>query len=46
MHYVRQHSCRGIKIKQAIDYVGVSRSNLEQRFVKECGHSIHTEIHN
>lgn len=45
MHYVRQHACRGIKVEQVIDYVGVSRSNLEQRFVQECGHSIHTEIH-
>jgi LacI family transcriptional regulator len=46
MHYVRQHACRGIKVEQVIDYVGISRSNLEQRFVQECGHSIHTEIHN
>jgi hypothetical protein len=43
--YARQHSCRGIKVKQAIDYVGVSRSNLEQRFLKECGHSIYTAIY-
>jgi LacI family transcriptional regulator len=46
MHYVRQRACRGIKVEQVIDYVGISRSNLEQRFVKECGHSIHSEIHN
>lgn len=46
MHYVRQHACRGIKVEQVIDYVGISRSNLEQRFAQECGHSIHTEIHN
>jgi LacI family transcriptional regulator len=46
MHFVRQHACRGIKVEQVIDYVGISRSNLEQRFVQECGHSIHTEIHN
>jgi LacI family transcriptional regulator len=46
MHYVRQHACRGIKVEQVIDYVGISRSNLEQRFVQECGHSIHTQIHN
>ena len=46
MHYVRQHACQGIKVEQVIDYVGISRSNLEQRFVKECGHSLHTQIHN
>ena len=46
MHYIRQNACRGIKVEQVLDYVGVSRSNLEQRFREERGHSIHTEIHN
>ena len=46
MHFVRQHACRGIKVEQVVDYVGISRSNLEQRFVQECGHSVHNEIHN
>ncbi len=46
MHYIRQNACRGIKVEQVLDYVGVSRSNLEQRFKEERGHSIHTEIHN
>jgi len=46
MHYIRQNACRGIKVEQVLDYVGVSRSNLEQRFREERDHSIHTEIHN
>lgn len=46
MHYIRQNACRGIKVDQVLDYVGVSRSNLEQRFKEERGHSIHNEIHN
>lgn len=46
MHFIRQNACRGIKVDQVLDYVGVSRSNLEQRFKDERGHSIHNEIHN
>lgn len=46
MQFIRQHASRGIKVEQVTDYVGISRSNLEQRFVAERGHSIHTEIHN
>lgn len=46
MHFIRQNACRGIKVEQVLDYVGISRSNLENRFVSECGHSIHSEIHN
>ena len=45
MHFIRQKACRGIKVEQVLDYVGVSRSNLEQRFKEERGHSIHNEIH-
>lgn len=45
MHFIRQKACRGIKVDQVLDYVGISRSNLEQRFKEERGHSIHNEIH-
>jgi len=45
MHFIRQHACRGIKVAQVVDYVGISRSNLESRFHAECGHSAHSEIH-
>jgi len=46
MQFIRQHATRGVKVDQVTDYVGISRSNLEQRFVAERGHSIHTELHN
>lgn len=46
MQFIRQNACRGIKVDQVTDYVGISRSNLENRFVAERGHSIHTELHN
>lgn len=46
MHFIRQYATKGIKVEQVTDYVGISRSNLEQRFQSERGHSIHTEIHN
>ncbi|QMV16730.1 Xylose operon regulatory protein [Vibrio spartinae] len=46
MHFIRHHACKGIKVEQVLDYVGISRSNMEIRFKEECGHSIHQEIHN
>lgn len=45
MHFVRLNACKGIKVDQVLDYVGISRSNLEQRFKQECGVSIHSQIH-
>lgn len=46
MHFIQHNACRGIKVDQVLDHVGISRSNLEGRFRDERGHSIHTEIHN
>jgi len=46
MHFIREKACFGIKVDQVLDYVGISRSNLEYRFKEERGHSIHHEIHN
>lgn len=46
MHFIRERACLGIKVDQVLDYVGISRSNLEFRFKEERGHSIHHEIHN
>lgn len=45
MHFIRQHACRGIKVEQVVDYVGISRSNLDQRFIQECDDSVHQFIH-
>ncbi|HDJ1438649.1 D-xylose utilization transcriptional activator XylR [Serratia rubidaea] len=45
MHYIRHHACRGIKVEQVLDAVGLSRSNLEKRFKEETGQTIHHAIH-
>lgn len=45
MHYIRNHACRGIKVEQVLDAVGISRSNLEKRFKEEVGETIHGVIH-
>lgn len=46
MHYIRNNAYNGIKVEQVLDALVISRSNLEVRFKKARGHSIHQEIHN
>ncbi|WP_413698526.1 XylR family transcriptional regulator [Psychromonas sp. KJ10-10] len=46
MHYIRNNAYNGIKVDQVLDYLRISRSNLESRFKDERGHSVHQEIHN
>jgi LacI family transcriptional regulator len=45
-HYIRQYGCQGIKTEQVADYVGVSRSSLEDHFRRELGYTVHQEILN
>ncbi len=45
MHFIRYHACKGIKVEQVLDMVGISRSNLEKRFKDEMGQTIHGVIH-
>ncbi|MFC3123122.1 XylR family transcriptional regulator [Agaribacter flavus] len=45
MHFIKQNVFRGIKVEQVVDFVGISRSNLENRFKSSVGHSIHHELH-
>lgn len=45
MHYIRNYACKGIKVEQVLDAVGLSRSNLEKRFKDEMGETIHSVIH-
>jgi LacI family transcriptional regulator len=45
-HYIRQYACQGIKTEQVADYVGVSRSSLEDHFRRELGHTVHQDILN
>jgi LacI family transcriptional regulator len=46
MHYIRHNACKGIKVEQVLEHVGLSRSNMESRYKEERGHTIHQEIHN
>ncbi|PTB19758.1 XylR family transcriptional regulator [Trinickia symbiotica] len=43
-HFIRQYACRGIRTEQVADYVGVSRSSLEEHFRRELQCTIHQEI--
>lgn len=45
MHYIRTHIRKGIKVYHVLDELKLSRSNLESRFKKELGNSIHNKIH-
>jgi LacI family transcriptional regulator len=45
MHYIRQNACRGIKVGQVLEHLGISRSNLDNRFMDEQGYSVHLAIH-
>lgn len=45
MHYIRHQACQGIKTEQVLDYLRISRSNLEQRFKNEMNKTIHQVIH-
>ncbi len=45
MHFIRYHACKGIKVEQVLDAIGISRSNLEKRFKDETGNTIHGLIH-
>lgn len=42
--YIRQYGCQGIKNEQVAEYVGVSRSTLEQCFREELGSTVHSEL--
>lgn len=44
MHFIRNHACKGIKVEQVLDSVGISRSNLEKRFKEEVGETIHARF--
>ncbi|AER30588.1 LacI family transcriptional regulator [Pantoea sp. PA1] len=45
MHFIRFNACKGIKVEQVLDAIGMSRSNLEKRFRDETGDTIHAMIH-
>lgn len=43
-HFIRQYACQGIKTEQVADYVGISRSSLEEYFRREPHCTVHQEI--
>jgi LacI family transcriptional regulator len=43
-HFIRQYACQGIKTEQVADYVGISRSSLEEYFRRERQCTVHQEI--
>jgi LacI family transcriptional regulator len=43
-HFIRQYACQGIRTEQVADYVGVSRSSLEEYFRRERKCTVHQEI--
>ena len=44
VRFIRENAGVGIKVKQVLDHVGVSRSNLDQRFTATLGRTPHDEI--
>ncbi|MFM0287007.1 XylR family transcriptional regulator [Paraburkholderia megapolitana] len=43
-HFIRQYACQGIRTEQVADYVGVSRSSLEEHFRRELSCTVHQAI--
>lgn len=43
-HYIRQYACLGIKTEQVADYVGISRTLLEEHFKRELKQTVHQAI--
>jgi LacI family transcriptional regulator len=46
MRFIRDHSCRGIKVRDVMQDVGCSRSVLERRFRAHLGWSPQAEMRN
>jgi len=44
VHFIREHACDGIQVKDILRHVRVSRSTLERRFAKLLGRSPSNEI--
>ncbi|TKI06166.1 helix-turn-helix domain-containing protein [Martelella alba] len=44
MHFIRGNACKGIKVEHVLGVLGVSRSNIEQKFIAETGMTLHKAI--
>lgn len=45
MHFIRYKLSRGVYVKQILDHLKISRTNLEKRFKKEMNKTIHQVIY-
>jgi LacI family transcriptional regulator len=43
-HHIRQYACLGIKTEQVANYVGISRTLLEEHFKRELKRTVHQTI--
>lgn len=46
LRFIREHACSGISVRDVVDRLAISRSNLQKRFALVVGRSIHEEIVN
>ena len=46
VHYISNNARKKIRVDQVLEYIGISRTNMEVRFRDILGHSIHQEIYN
>jgi LacI family transcriptional regulator len=44
VRYIREHACRGLQAGDVLDYMGMSRSTLQERMKQYTGRTIHREI--
>ncbi len=44
LHFIRQFAAQGAKVAQVAEYVGVSRTTLENHFRNQFGSTVHDEI--
>ncbi len=43
-HYIRQYGCLGVKAEQVAEYVGVSRTTLDEHFRRELKRTVHQAL--
>ncbi|XZE51857.1 substrate-binding domain-containing protein [Planctomycetaceae bacterium SH139] len=46
LHFIRQHACRNISVRDVVEHCAVSRSTLERQFRKLLGRTPQQEIRN
>ncbi len=44
IRFIRERGCRGLRVKDVLAHLGISRASLQQRMKRVIGHTIHEEI--